>query len=537
MDILRFKPVGYFILDNTSGNATDLSGYGITSTISATDRGPSLSSNAVMSTYGNAPAGTTGLSFAQELWLRGRERESASVAVTILPVNPDAAVKVPVLVPAANDEGIWIQGTTISFGTRFTNTGIAQCDYDFEFAQRLVVLAVHTPAKNSLYVNGELVAEVDITPEQQADTLKNTVASQTIGGGTSNIATALFNEVAFFESALGGDDAKKIYDEQTRGLTINIPATYGGEKIPLSTLLRVPALSFVWKDSKDWDRAMQVNCIVDDNYLYPEVRDGLSVASQWLSSVNMYKGATSITVTELNVDYAGYGCTVSVSLDGVNWTLANGTVAMTFDPYDKDLYVKVDFAAGIEDAYLDNLYINAYTSNVVTTQNSRTVTYNAPATALREYPPQRLHSKWGVKVGTGGTVVISHTTSINTTEFWIKPDTDGTVASWRPFSGTSGQHYINGLAKASTTVLKAGIWYHVMVAETTTRAGYTFKAGATYGTFSIYEATLTATQVANIYRMYNGPISAPVSDSSALALTESATPVVIYATDYAVLAG
>jgi hypothetical protein len=538
MDILRFKPRGYFILDNAAGNATDLSGYSVGSTIDSTTRGTSLTSNAVLSTYGKRTDGASGLTFAEELWLRGNEWLPRSLAVTLFPILPNSANKVTILAPTADDEGLWMQGTKLYFGTRFLNTGIAQCEYDFEFARRLVVLAVHTPVKNSLYVNGELVSEVDITFDQIADVYKNTTANVSLAGGSTTTSTALFNEIAFFESALDGKAAKIIYDDQTRGFTGDIPAMFGGEKFGFSTDFRKPALAYSWKDAGDWDRAMKTNCITDEDLLLPETRAGVAVDAQWLTSVNMYNGSATINVNEINVDYTGSGCTVSISLDGMNWTIANGSVPQNFNPFHQDLYVKVDFVAGTVGAFLDNLTINAYTTNTIPTKGGRTITYNTPTSVFREYPPQQFHDKWGVDIDTGGSITISNATN-NPATFatWFKPDVAVTLAT--AFNYGAGQYYLNGVAVGATT-LSAGQWYlvhFVPTAATITTNPVPLTATGTYGLAAFYKTKLSATQISNIYREYNGPIVTTNSDSTALAVTQSATPALIYATDYAVIAG
>jgi len=432
-------------------------------------------------------------------------------------------------------DGLTIEGNEISFTTIHKNSGEARCSYTLDYPKRVSLIGVHTPVKNSLYIDGELVAEVDLTSEQRLDSYLTTPATM-VSGQTYSAQGLMANELAIFESALDGNAAKIIYDDQTRANVIDIPAVFGGEKISLSTALRNPALSYVWKESGHWDKAMQVNCITDEDLLIPETRNGLSVDAQWLTSVNMYNGATVLNVSEINVDYSGYGATVSISLDGVNWTVTNGSTVQNFNPYKKDLYVKVDFAAGLEDAYLDNLTINAFTTNVATTKSDRTITYNAPTTVLREYPVQELHSKWGVKIETGGSVSIA-SADVATFETWFKPSV--AVTNWTAFSYGSGDHYINGVSAGQTT-LNPGQWYLIHVvpaAATVANNPLVLNAPGTYGQVAVYKTKLTATQVANIYREYSGPITTTVSDSTTLTVTQPAAPALIYGTDYAVIAG
>lgn len=534
MDILRFKPRAYWKLDNTSPY-TDYAGYSKTATLAGTEqRGASLTTNC---SFSQTVDSTRIITFGHSPFVNDKSIASFSLAVTMTPIYPTSTnAEQQVLSSPGQMDGITINGNTIYFTTIHKTTGSARCSYTLDYSKRVTILGVHTYAKNSLYIDGELVSEVDVTPEQALDAYLTTPTTL-ISGTTSSTQAFLLNEVAIYESALDGAAAKTIYDDQTRGFIGNVPSTFGGDKVALSTAFRVPALAYSWTDAEDWDHAMQVNCIVDEDQLIPETRNGLSLDAQWITSVNMYNGSTVLNVSEINVDYTGFGAVVSISFDGMNWTVINGSLAQSFNPFKKDLYVKVDFAAGLDGAYLDNLYINLYTTNTVTTQSGKVVTYNIPATALREYPVQQLHAKWGVDIDTGGSVVVAHTSSIASVEYWIKMDANGLISDFRPMAGTSGTYYLNGVAVANTFALKAGIWYHVVIVETTARADYTLKPGANYGMFAVYESLLTATQAANIYREYNGPITTTTSDTNALAVTENSTPALIYNTDYAVIGG
>jgi hypothetical protein len=455
-----------------------------------------------------------------------------SITITILPIS-SVGGRYSILSHSNTLDGIWIEGSKVFFGVAYTNAPSSICSYDFEYAQVLHVFAVHTKNRNSLYVNGVLVDEVEITPEQQAATYKDNGGYMYLGG--SQGAGVSVNELAFFEYALPARSVNAIYENQTNFFTGDVPAIYGGELIKLDDSFRKSLLGWEWSDAEDWDRAYKVRCNTEEDTLYPEFIDGLSQKGQWLTSVVMYSGPLTLNVKELNVTYTGQNVKVSVSFDGNVWNEVDGTSGYDFNPYRKDLYVKVDFEEGHEEAYLDNLVINAYVGNTETTTTGRTVTYTFPTATLRPHKTMELHQDWGMKVVQGGSLTLSYSGPDPTVEYWYKPDTDIDSFATAPLPGG---FWIDGVDDRTNRKLLAGRWYLIHNSQTTNsqRGNIIFNAPGTYGSIGLWPSrVLTNEEVEGIYKAYTSRSKTRADDGSAIKLTENANSAAIYATDSTLL--
>lgn len=529
MEILRYKPKGYWPLSGT--DYSDLSGYSTAVTFengAVPAKGVALTGNVQSSQTLN---NTTIAYFNANPIRPGREIFPFSLAATVYPVANAQGTEQQIVSTYGTLDGITMKGTTVYFTTKYSDGSNARCSYDLKGYRRAVVLGVHTANKNSLYVNGVLVDEADVTGISYITNANN---NGSLYGGYGGVA--MINEVAVFESGLSYEAARRIYLDQNSGSEADVPSIYGGERIKLDESFRRPDLVFDWSDARDWDDALQLNCITSEDTLLPQYdQDGLSKQAQWLTSTVMYTGSDTITVREVNVSYDGLGATVAISFDGLVWDEINGTKSYNFNAYRKDLYVKVDFAAGKVDSYLDNLHIAAFGSNTATSIGGKVVTYLEPTTVLQPNDPKNLSDDWGVEIKAGGSVTVSNPSAVlGTYEVWFKPTVD--VKNWAAFNFGNATHFING-AVVGETLLSAGVWYLLHVVPNANYSGtpLSFAAPGTYGQMALFRTALTAAQIANVYSVYTGRIENTISDTVSLTVTEPASSVLIYANDYQIL--
>jgi hypothetical protein len=311
-------------------------------------------------------------------------------------------------------DGLSIDGTKISFSTRYKNTGEAKATYDMQVAQKVDIVGVHTDAKNSLYVNGVLVAEVDITPAQQADTYDAPDANLYSGRGMSS-QTLLVNNLATFSRALQTEEVAALWRSNNRRPEGSIPKMYGGEDVLVSTAVRPLFLDTGWYTDEDWNAASLTGVAVEDGQLNATMSGGLTKQGYWIDSVDLYTGETPVAVNSVNLWWNGINETVEASIDGTTWAAVvkgqNLSIIPTgFDPTNKALYIRVSFPAGKTEAYVDSLEVNGYSSSTAMS-NNRLLTYTNPAVVFDEQTPALLRDDWGVRLSGTGSIRVSPDTS------------------------------------------------------------------------------------------------------------------------------
>jgi hypothetical protein len=209
------------------------------------------------------------------------------------------------------------------------------------------------------------------------------------------------------------------------------------------------------------------------------------------------------------------------------------------------------------------LVIKGYLTNAITSLDARTVTYTNPAVNREEYEPKKLHQDWGVSL-TNGSVLLGTDPSGSafkprTVEIWFK--LEDTTNDWVLFDGRPANAgaiimrksgfanttaYINGLpvALSYTASLLKDVWYVTHMTTTNDfiesmklNLGHldSVTSKVTIGKVALYPTTLTAAQVLSVYSQYTGVEKIVATESSTIMVTELATPVDVYAYDWAVV--
>jgi len=438
-------------------------------------------------------------------------------------------------------DGLTINGTVVSFVTKYTATGEARASYDMQNMQRAHVVGVHTSGKNALYVNGELVATQEITDVQKADTFAGAGANLYSGATTSSKSLAI-NGIGMYASALNAAQVLLHYNELNRnGGNAGPISGFDGTRINLSVNESDLFLNEKWETTADWTSGTYYGITIDNQKLTPQVTNDVSIAGTWLAAVPLGTlGDTS--VYGVNMWWDGVNAIVEASLDGVSWTTVTkgqniSIIAPGYNPTGKILSVRVRFTGGYVDdpAFLDNLHIYGYRTGNASIIDNRTIGVTSPGYMKLDGNPIELNDAFGTELR-GGTLTIGAETGTNpvlpkTIEVWMKAlDSTGPTLSSNITTGSTV--YTNGAA-ANTAPLGEWVLKHYTLSGGFTGA-LTFTGNVQIGQVALYDSVLSATQVKAVYDSYLGVRPTRFDDASSISATETPTATNIYAHDWSI---
>lgn len=431
-------------------------------------------------------------------------------------------------------DGLTINGTIVSFVTKYTAATEARCSFDLQTSRAVFVVGVHTEEKNSLYVNGELVSEVLLNDTQKSASF---VTGNVTSGETAGTSRMAVNNVAYYAYALSGDVVKRQY---LAGMSVPPPdevvVNSGGDYMPVSVEAFDTFLNQTWDTEEEWEAGQLQNVVVVDEQLVPQFDGDTSMPGSWLTSFDI-ESSNVTSIYGVNLNWDGEGATVQTSLDGTTWATATrganiAAIPAGFNPTGKVLQVKVSFPGGIvnDESYLDHLNVVGFTTGTTRESDGRTLAYTL-SHPESEYPHLEYHDNWGVDIKSGGSVVISadalESLPARTLEVWIKRNGN------TPSISLTGDYYQNGILATSTLPDLSWVLLHVVAAADITGT-ITINGPAQIGHIGVYDTALTATQIANIYNAYVGRSVASVPDSSVLAITQVTNAAQIYAHDWSI---
>lgn len=537
LEAVRYKPVALWVLDDTSP-FQDYSGYAAVATSNTTpDKYMSLVSGASFASVFDT--GTIG-TFASPVFTQDHETQAFSLSVSLRIVERDSGTEqICVLSHASQTDGIVIEGTKIHFSTKYLGTGEARATYDIQIPRHVDIVAVHTAQKNSLYVDGEMVAEAEISDAQQADRYITTDGSLYAGTTTGDNGVAL-SGVAIYAKALSDDDIARLASVSRDVVdSLAVPEMFGGEVLETSQNPFDVFSEQIWTTEDDWNTGTLRNIVVADEQLQPSIQDDVVQYGEWLDTFSLSDtGLTSIY--GVNFNWVGIGAVVEASLDSTTWEeVTRGKnvdlIAPGFDPTDVELFIRVSFPDTADpDSYLDTLSIVGIETGAGTTTAGRVITTGSPSYLRKSHPANELRDDWGTALLSATLTIGADTSdtaeSVQTREYWIKKLDTGSI-TLTPAAGTT---YVNGVAAAFSTI-RVGEWVliHSVPASPLT-SSFTLNGNILVGQAAVYQDVLDATDVLDVYKAYTGQISTPVVDDSDIILTETAVASNIYAHDWAI---
>lgn len=431
-------------------------------------------------------------------------------------------------------DGLTIDGTVVSFTTKYLNSGECRASYDLQIPRRFHAVGVHTSEKNSLYIDGELVAETELTEAQKTDQFVSTDAYLYSGQSSSSMRVAV-NSIGIYATALSGEAIARHYATGNSHVPRDsIPSQFGGVRIPLSQSAADVFLSQTWSSDDDWNSGYLVDTTVEDAQLRPRLVSGISVPGIW-ENVFPLDSAGVTSIYGVNMLWDGEGAIVSASLDGTTWETAERGKNLTlipagFDPTDKELYVRVSFVGGIEDdpSFIDNLTITGFKTELVPVADREV---NVEGYVQNDYEPVELRDDFGLRLPRGKKLTISNANAFSpqTIEIWAKGSISTNIGSASVYSFGTG-----------ATMPQPGEWQnrtYVLAAPTTSDIVITSNDDeVVIGQIVLYPEAKTAAQIKEIYDAYVGVPRFTVNDSSTIGIAESPEATTIYDYDWSISA-
>lgn len=476
--------------------------------------------------------------FTQNVFKVGLENRPFVLEAWILPVPKTTTGDQQILSHGTIFDGLSINGKVIRFGTSYATAGNAFCDHDLQEYKLAHVVGIHNSDQNQLWVNGQLVATVDLTDAQKADSYVASADENLYSGLTSSTQELAMNAVAVYAS-LSGDDIMRNY---AAGISVmgqaRVTPQYSGSTIALENTDGSIFLDMEWVNSSDFEAGLKNNVEYAPDQINPSYSGGLSVAGSWTAAVPLdAQGDTSIY--GVMVEWSGSGVTVATSLDGTTWTTAtNGALVSTitngYNPTGKDLQIRVSFAGGSanDESFLESLRVIGFRNNNVVSSTARTVTVSYPAVVRDDYEPTLYRDDNGVNLH-GGTLTISNDTTADpeiarTLELWIKP-----LSGTPTITGGTFTKYRNGAADSTLPVGEWSLIHYVASANMT--GNITVSGDCIVAQAVLYPTALTLSDVNFILDSYTGSAVVRFTETqNTLGVSEGASPAAIYAHDWAI---
>lgn len=498
-------PKGFWMLEGTSSQ-TDYSGYKRTGlSPSATTHGPALVNGAAKSLIvSNASL----FLCAAPVLVKGKEHMPFSIEAHVAPVFSSTTIsEQQVFGRVGAMDGLIIEGSVVSFVTKFSNTGEARASFDLGQYQAVHMVGVHTQTSNSLFIDGEMVAEVDITPEQQADTFAGDQVA--LGSGRSTSSNSLMlNAIAVYEGVLDQSTIMVHYEYGRAYVNAeHVSIGYGGDLLEFSASQTAPVIEEDYSLEEDWLMGGLFSVAVREGSLYPESEDGQTVAGRWEVAIPLDSEGLLYAGT---LGWEGQGVTVETSRDKNSWFVAeNGvnlsTIVSGTSTDDAILYVRVSFDAGAPEGavYLDTLIFKLYASTLIPDFAGRKVLLDkASVEDLHEV--KKYHENWGLELR-GGSLTIKAPTGEEpvhpkTIEVWARKH-QGTFAdnlstasptTWRS-NGGAGTAYRTGEWQLRHYVFNSGFSGDIV-----------FSGTGQIGHVVLYPNVLSNDDIKSIYDSYMG---------------------------------
>lgn len=539
--MLKNKPLAAFMLEDTSPYF-DCTGFGTT--------GATVGGSSAPTTHPPLVAGATTsrvfsssrvARFQNRQFKQGLEERPFVLEAWVYPVGKGAVGDQQILSHLGLFDGLSINGTVIKFSTQYTTFGEAACSYDLGQERAAYVVGIHTKFENQLWVNGEFVARVLISDEQQSDTYAASDGFLYCGNTASTQQLAV-NAIAFYGSLSG----EQIAANYAAGINVTpqdvIPSQFGGTDLDVYAEQGSKFLEFTFDTEEEFRGGLNNNIQYNGAKVVPVQWSGTSEAGSWIGSVPLdVSGDTSIY--GVYVEWQGQGVTMEYSLNGTTWnSLTNrrlvGGISPGYNPTNKDLEVRATFPGGIVDdtAYLSDLKIIGFRTAAVTNITARTVSVSTPSILRGNHEPIFYRNDNGVYLN-GGTLTISTEPTgdtdevTKTIEIWVK--NNGTTHTLTATGGGTPTEYKNGVAATASTTRGEWSLLHYVYSSAVTSA-ITISGNVIIGRVVLYSNSLTATEIDTIYKGYTGAPVLQVNDTGGFSVAESATPASIYAYAWAI---
>lgn len=361
---LREKPLALFNFSGTSPYQ-DYSGYGRSAVATGS---PPLGMSFVSGIDNSRVLSNSNyITFDTPVFVRGQELEAFSLEAWIKVFSETRSVQ-KVLSHTDLYDGLTVFGNRITFSIPFESGASISLSYDVQTGQRIHAVGTYTSKMISLFVNGTLVAQETFDDEGDYSQFDST-ATQLVAGTTTGSQRIALGSAGIYYNALSEIQVKRHYDSGISAPdSFEIPANFGGDKIPVSTSNNNLFVNYTWDTTEKWDYPRRRNLSVINDVLEPQYIDGIPTGGAWIGVVPLDAlDYTSIYGMQLN--WNGFPGLVETSVDANTWYVAGkgrniASIPQGFNPTDKELLIKVSFYPGWRITPDDAYYSTAYNNSV-----------------------------------------------------------------------------------------------------------------------------------------------------------------------------
>lgn len=567
LQVLADNPFSYWKLDETGPAFPDSAGSLRTADLVGTIvRHPALvtgSGNALLLSNANH------LDMDDPVFNKGYEQRQFSLEAWVKPV--DVTGEVAVMSHSSIYDGLTITPTHITFRTIYQTAGTCEVSYEYETGKSFHVIGVHTNAKNSLYVDGKLVAETDLTEDQQEDAYVF-VTTDLVAGQTATGSTVAVDAPAIYSFAVTSDVASKHYAFGVATATSEAIAGFNDAIYwNFTDECRNIALKKVWTTAADWATGLLTDAAVVDDTIMPSysqtetevVEDGLivpvyentSLPGVWQSSISFGSIPESV-VTDARINWKGQGSySLEYSLDGGTTWLAPSDAGATSLDNDSVIDIRVTFTGGIIDdtSFVESIEVVAYLDKYFRgSRTDRTAQMSGTGVASDAYyEPIEYADINGLRM-ISGAINVSIDDSYDGEEeagdlevtgfdMWVKPAV-GNIFNASGItvqrSGNTITHSglsaltVNGVSVTTgTTVFGSDSWYHIagVFATPANPAMQVGNPGTVIAQLSTIYDDITLAGLQQMYAAYLGLPGLVVNDTSDVTIGEGSPATNLYA--------
>ncbi|AIW02548.1 hypothetical protein AXJ18_gp226 [Streptomyces phage Jay2Jay] len=565
LQVLTDAPFSYWKLDETGPAFPDSAGSMRTADLVGTiTRHPALVTGS-----GNALVldNTNHLDMDDPVFNKGYELRQFSLEAWVKPVKITGEVSV--MSHSGIYDGLTITPTHIYFSTKYLTAGSCEVSYEYSTGKSFHVVGVHTNAKNSLYVDGVLVAETDLTDEQQIDSYSFLTSDLIAGQGSGTIA---LDAPAVYTDALGAEAISRHY---FNGVDVDTSEAIAGFNDAIfwnfTDETRNIAIKKVWASDDDWSDAVLTDVAVIDGTIVPSysqtetevVEDGLivpvyentSLPGVWLASLS-FTSIPEETITDARINWVGEGSyTIEYSVDGGNIWLEPSDSGATVLDNESVIDIRVTFDGGIVDdeSFVSSIEVVGYLDKYYRgSRADRTAQMSGTGVVSSSYfEPIEYADVNGLRIITG-TVNVSLDDSyegeqeagdlnVNGIDMWIKPTVGNIltatgisisrVGNTIVFSGFSSFTVNGNSVTSGDTVFDSDSWYHI-AGVFSTPGNYAMSiasAGTIISQLSVIYGSLSLLGLQQIYAAYLGLPGLIVNDTSTVDIGEGSPATNLYA--------
>lgn len=532
--------------------------------------GTAVLSSALVAGSGNSLvlSNTNRIEMDDPVFNKGYEQRAFTLEAWVKPI--DVTGPVSVMSHSSIYDGLVITEDEILFTTKYVGFGSCVASFRYTVNKSYHVVGVHNNGRNSLYVDGVLVAETDLTEDQQS-AVYDFLTTDLIAGQSGTASTISFDAPAIYVGTLQSSIIESHYASGVNVPSSQTIAYYNqGTFWNFSDEARNIGMTKTWDLNAEWQEGTLTDTVVANDTIVPfytqsestVIVDGLptieftntSVAGIWQSSLEL-SGAPEAILAEGRLLWYGEGdFTIEYSLDGLVWNppadLATESLTNT-DSID----VRVSFTGGIVDdpSFVDYINLVVYTDkDFIGSLDNRFASFTGTGVTSQNYfEPIEYADFNGIKITTGE-ITITTDASFNGEEetpdqlfitgfdLWVKAAVGNIVVAGANTITRSGDTIVfsgfdavtvNGeLVTTGATVFGNDDWMHIG-AVLTTPLNPTITVGddgASVAQFSALYGEVDGTGMQQIYAAYLGLPGVVVEDSSTVTISQPANPTKLY---------